>query len=305
MLVIILFYAFADNYGLQTLTVMAMNNSQIDINSDIDIISDLDINSDTHLSLVELILHRVNLSDMYDHFTITDNPYEICRDVNADDWKIFTETCDDEQLPIPFRFLEFKEGCLCVIDIASEQHQLVAVYFERFLFKALNDSPSNSKLISLGPVKVNVPALGIKLCADALYKPARNFIGPNVLATFIVEIACSESIAHVEDKCRLEWARIPGLRYMLWIKVPKELDWFTYKFYRLPDMILSDRAMTEQEFGQCLLAGSKDRLNIYGPTVNITINTQELLGVNSTPAGMPAMITINLRDVVQKSRESL
>ena len=257
------------------------------------------------LDTVELMLHKVNLNDMYDHFAVTDDPYEICRDVTEDDWKLFTETCDDENLPIPYRFLEYKEGCLYVIDVASAQHQLVAMFFERFLFHALNDSPINSEIASLGPVKVTIPALGLKRCADALYKPMQNFIGPNVLATFIVEISRSESITHVENKCRLEWARIPGLRYLLWLKISKELDWFAYKFYRLPDKVLPDRAMTEQEFRHCLLGGSSDHINIYGPPVDIVINTQELLGVNTMSAGMPAMITINLCAVIQRSKLGL
>ena len=43
---------------------------------------------------------------MYDHVDKTDDPFEICRDVMRTTGK-FSQKHDNEQLPIPIRFLDF------------------------------------------------------------------------------------------------------------------------------------------------------------------------------------------------------
>jgi hypothetical protein len=241
---------------------------------------------------IESILHQLDVNDVDRHFELTDMPYKVCSGVSSDEWEACLEAIDDENIPVSARYLEVIGDELFVIGMASPPHEHVQGAFHDIFVAA---SGNRRGFARHHHIKVRVPRKRCLVVGDQTY-------GPRGMqrVTFALEVARTETLDHVVRKAKEKWAFVPGLRYILCLVVPENLEQFTYRFYHVEGPPAHE--LVAMAKGDDMRVDQENYLR--DAPVNITINTRELLERGSgdrLPLNMPEHIIVNLREVIHEA----
>ena len=233
-------------------------------------------------------------------------PIVIGRNVSKEHWEKFVRHLAerdniDRCLSLRFTKLENKEVQL--VDMPSVAHvSIEAKLNDTFLLSCGNwdeigqyrdvlvrnsENKAMEADLSYGPMDCTINR-----------KPRPRISLYQVWLTFVVEVAVWETWTNL-DKRAADWSNLPGIKYILCLKISMKMQRFGYKFYHISDN------------GNLSLHRSAMNLNNYGlcePAEEIILNGRKLLAIRAglaLPNGVNEFIKINLREIFVKAARSV
>ena len=235
------------------------------------------------------LINSVNDSKVENHFKKCKTPFIICEDVTEEVWNEYTKIYDDEISNIKLRFLDWEKGKVQIIDMPSPEHEYTVVAFND-VFKEASGSALPYPFAARGAVKHH------HMEPDCSYGPLMpSSILPRGLSnihewmTFIVEVAFHTQPGRIDAKISY-WLTVPGVKYVLDLRVSENCQSFSYKLYHV-----------DRQLATVVVQSNAPIVHSQGnPPENIVIDARELLGLGANDA-LPRInnpVVVNLRRVV-------
>ena len=193
------------------------------------------------------------------------------------------------------RQLDYVDGLVLVVEILSYEHELTVGAFNVLFARAVGDldfayiGSATSHYMqpdcSFGPIQ---PTLPLPTGLDHKME----------WATLIVEVACYQQ-PHSLDRKLAQWAKMPGVKYLLAIFVTEKLRSFRFKLYYIEDGWIPT---TPNSLPNLVLECSNVIVDDDHCPKTITMNAHVLFGLGPTdelPDGVNNTVILDINRVIQ------
>ena len=229
-------------------------------------------------------------------------PIVIGRNVSKKLWEKFVRHLaerDNLDHWLSLRFIKLEKKEVQLVDMPSATHTIIEATLSKVFLSSCGNEDEIGEFRNV--LVRNSENKGME--ADLSYGPMERTINrkprPRISLnqkwlTFVVEVAVWETWKNLDERAA-DWSNLPGIKYILCLKVSNKIQKFGYKFYHISDN------------GNLSLHRSAMNLNNYGlcePAEEIVLNSRKLLAIRAglaLPNGVNEFIKINIRKAVSKA----